>query len=457
VLDPKPPNLGGFLFSEKIDNCFDSHAHWQATGEIASRLLLHNLKRPEDVLTLKLEPYHYQGDWLIGFGWNQNGWPKSEFPTRTILDRLSPDKPVNLWRADGHASWVNTVALKQAGLLSADGSVVRPLPEIQGGKILVDEKGVPTGVLIDMAKSLVDRLVPEPLPMHIRHHLLKATQIFNQAGITHIRDMSCSETQWNESMHLDQSGLLTLAVEQYFSADDPNDFDKALKLALRARTDKPQNLRVQGLKVYLDGALGSEGAWISKPYPSGSGDGLKLLTSKRLAEMMTESWSYNLDFALHTIGDEAAHQAALVARNLWDQGKKGILHLEHAEMLRPDTVELLRKQTVVCHLQPCHWLSDSKWLRDKVGSLYEYCFPWRALQENEIAFDFGSDSPIEKPSIEDNIRALKLSSQDGIAPLLGSPFRYHSYADVTWTPNTFSIFENGKPKSVAFRGQHLSV
>lgn len=445
------------MFSEKIEHCFDSHAHWQATGEIASRLLLHDLKRPEDILTLKLQPHHYQGEWLLGFGWNQNAWPNGAFPHRSILDRLSPDKPVSLWRADGHANWVNTEALKRAGLLKPDGSVAHPLPEVEGGKIVVDEQGVPTGVLIDMAKTVIDRLIPEPQPSHIQHHLLKATQIFNQAGITHIRDLSCSEVQWNEAMHLDQSGLLTLAVEQYFSADDPNDFDKALQLALRARKDKPKNLRAQGMKLYLDGALGSEGAWISQPYPSGSGDGLKLLTSLRLSEMIKESWSHKLDFALHTIGDEAAHQAALVARKLWDEGYKGVLHLEHAEMLRPDTIALLRKQTVVCHLQPCHWLSDSKWLKNKVGSLYEFCFPWRALQENEIAFDFGSDSPIEKPSIADNIKALELSAQDGIGRLLGSPFRYHSYPDPTWTPSTYSLFENGEAKSVVFRGTHLSI
>ncbi|MCB0385523.1 MAG: amidohydrolase family protein, partial [Bdellovibrionales bacterium] len=230
---------------------------------------------------------------------------------------------------------------------------------------------------------------------------------------------------------------------------------KALHLAKRARAENIPLVRAKGIKIYYDGALGSEGALISADYPSGSGRGLELLKKSELQNLLQQTWENKFDLAIHTIGDEAVHRVVLAADELWDRGHQGHLHLEHVEMLRPETVEKMVGRTITCHMQPCHWLSDRRWLEDKLGPLLRYVFPWRLLQENEIAFDFGSDSPIEEPSLRSNLLALDESAVQGVPPLLGSALNYHSHPDKTWVPNTFSHFEDGGVVSVVFKGTHL--
>jgi predicted amidohydrolase YtcJ len=150
------------------------------------------------------------------------------------------------------------------------------------------------------------------------------------------------------------------------------------------------------------------------------------------------------------------HLVVSVADELRKQGTTGRLHLEHAEIVRPETIDMMKQIDVVCHLQPCHWLSDHRWLKDKVGEqLYFWSFPWRRFQQENIAFDFGSDSPIEPPSVGRTLQALEESSQSGIGKLLGLPERFMSHPDRSFSPNSFSIFENGRPVQVVFQGDHL--
>lgn len=449
------------MFTGTIINCYDSHLHWLATGQWSQQLSLHDLKDPKEILAKKIEAQHEVGGWVLGFGWDQNQWPKvstaeqnpdDQFPHRELLDQWCPDKPVVLSRVDGHAMWVNTKALQMAGLPTGDGS---SLQDPQGGKFIRDSKNQLTGVLIDIAKFPVELKIPQASNLEVRRDLLKATQILNLAGFTHIRDLSCNPQQWNESIHLDESGLLTLAVEQFFSADDPKDFDKALDLAIHARKTQTKNIRAVGLKIYMDGALGSEGAWMSKAYQSGSGHGLCLLKDDELAGYMIKSFENKFDIAIHTLGDEAVDRVVSVAINLKEQGHVGRIHLEHVEVIRPETIKKMKTLNCVAHMQPCHWLSDSKWLEQKIGTLARYAFPWRALQENGVPFFFGSDSPIEPVSLNRNFEAIIESAQKGIPRLLGETATYHSHPDRSWPSNTWTRFENGHMKEVVFNGQHI--
>lgn len=437
-----------------VHNCYDSHIHWLATGQIASAWNLRTLSSAQAIQQEKIKDHYFQGDWLVGFGWDNSSWPGGHFPCRQDLDRIFPEVPVALSRVDGHALWVNSLALKKMGILNDQGQTLQ-IPQIPGGRLVTDENGDPTGVLIDQAKSLVESLIPEPGSMQVRSCLLKACQDLNRAGFTHIRDMTCSEAQWNETTHLAEAGLLTLAVEQTFSAEDPHNFDKAFQLALRARQSKLPLVRVQAIKVYYDGALGSEGALLSQDYPSGSGRGLELLNKSALQGFMRQAWEVGLDLAVHVIGDEAAHRTVVAAHELWEKGLRGTLHLEHVEILRPETIRLMKPDSVICHLQPCHWLSDRQWLMSKLGGLYSWVFPWRALQEAGIPFFFGSDSPIESPSLANNLLALNESAVTGIPKLLGDPLRYHCHGDGAWVPGSFTHFEGGVATSVVFGGIHL--
>jgi predicted amidohydrolase YtcJ len=432
----------------RIDACFDSHVHWAATGEFTQRLDLSALASPDDVLNIRPETMHFHGEWLTGFGWDETKW--NEKPDKKILDKLYPTTPVALSRCDAHALWVNSEALKRAGIQRGN------IPQLKGGRIELDKSGEPTGLLVDRASDLVFNLIPAANAFETRRYMLQAIKVFNDAGYTHIRDMTCDEMQWNEAVRLDQSGLLTLAVEEYFRLKGPAELDKVLLTVQKAKAAQTANLRVMGIKLFLDGALGSEGALLSRCYCGREHAGLKLWDEDSLRETMLKTWAMGLEVAVHAIGDAAADIIVRVARELHTQGHNGKLHIEHGELIRQDTVDLMKGLAVEVHIQPSHWLSDQRWLKNKVGDLIQHAFPWRRLQEAEIPFDFGSDAPIEQASVSKVFEALRHSAEAGIPRLLGSPTNYMTHKDLAWAPNSFTVLEEEKPVQVVFRGEHLN-
>ncbi|OQW49035.1 MAG: hypothetical protein A4S09_12750 [Proteobacteria bacterium SG_bin7] len=436
-------------FTGTIQNCFDSHVHWLATGQAQMRLLLRDLKSASEVKNLKVDKNFFRGEWLVGFGWDDNRWESRDLPTRITLDKVFPNFPVSFSRADGHALWVNTLALKLSGLWQKD------LPDPSGGKIIKDESGWPTGVLIDMADAAVFAKIPPPSFLQIKESLLAGMNIFNREGFTHIRDMTCNLSQWNASVELDQKKSLTLAVEQYFNADDPKNFDRVLDFVSAAKKSATTNLRPKGLKVYFDGALGSEGALLSQCYCGKNHKGLQIISVDLLEEIMMATWDKSFELAVHAIGDAAAHLVLTTANKVWTKYPNGILHIEHAEILRPDSIALMKKQNVRCHLQPCHWLSDKSFLKDKIGTLFEHVFPWQTLLQNEIPFDFGSDSPIEPPSLNDNYRAVQELVKQGIGLQEVEVAKYQTHHDIDWTPRTRTYFHQSNVEAVFFRGEKL--
>lgn len=437
------------LFSGQIHNCFDSHVHWRATGQFTKKLLLNHLRSQQDILSIAPKAENYFGEWLHGFGWDQNQFTDKTFPTREILDQKFADTPVYFVRIDGHAAWVNTSAMKKMGLWEKN------IRSIDGGKIILDPSGYPTGVFIDLAMQPFVHNFKNAKVQDIKAELLAGEKAFHRAGFTHIRDLTCDDSQWAAECELESAGELHLAVEQFFSAEDPKDFDDRLRLALETKKQEHHLLRVKGVKVYFDGALGSEGAWISQPYLSGSGMGLKLLADDVLQEMLRRCFTSGLELAVHTIGDESAHRVAQIALEIKKSGIDGHLHLEHAELLRPETIKILQQLSVTCHLQPCHWLSDKLWLSKKIGILSQYAFRWRMLEEANIAFDFGSDSPIEETSLQRNYAAIQDANANGIPKFVGEFSMRHSHSDMNWCPQTHTTYTDGQPTEIIFRNSKI--
>jgi predicted amidohydrolase YtcJ len=438
----------------EIPRCFDSHTHFLATGMMQKGLRLFDLHSPEDVVRLQVRPEHFRGDWLVGFGWDQSKWPCKDFPTREALDRVFPDFPVAFSRADGHALWLNSKALEIAGYLNQN-EIEKPTPK--GGLILRDSQGFPTGIFIELAKVEVDFLIPDYSKLQKRDFLLAAVQAFNSAGFTHIRDMTCNLAQWEILREMDLAGQLTLYVEENFVCENLTDFQRALAELQQARAAETPHLKATGIKFFFDGALGSQGAYLSQFYPGTQQRGLILWELDEVAEVIKDTWKSGFEVCVHTIGDEAAHLILKTALKVQEeQNLQGVLNIEHGEVVRPETLDLMQKLDVVCHLQPCHWLSDRRWLKEKLGELYSYVFPWAELQKRQISFQWGSDTPIEEPSVFNNFRALEESPREGIAPVQGFPLAAHSHRNPQWGADCHSVFKDGRPWSLCFDGRIIS-
>ncbi|MGZ3805716.1 MAG: amidohydrolase [Pseudobdellovibrionaceae bacterium] len=413
----------------KISHLYDSHVHWLGTGQIAVGLQLYNLKNAEDIAKIKVEPSFFRGEWLVGFGWDHTKWPDKKLPNKEVLDQLFPEFPVMLQRADGHCTWLNSIALAHLGFGDTH-----------------------SGILQEEEHFKAYYSLPKLSDLQIRQSLKRGCGIFNQAGFTHIRDMTCDEQQWRAALALEQAGELTLYVQENFLCEYPQDIDRVLALLEKAKLQETPHLKAQGIKIFFDGTLGSDTAWLSKCKCTH----FKFSwTNEDLATLLKKAWSKGFEVAVHTIGDEAAHQVVLTARQVMATNKHtGWLNLEHVEVLRPETLQKLKALHVRCHMQPCHWLSDRAWLKEKLGDLYNYAFPWGALSRSGIPLYLGSDSPVANPSFWDNQKALTESVKEKIPPLAGEISAFHSFPEQS-LGETYTVFENQKLHTLVFDGKKL--
>lgn len=417
--------------------------HWLSTGEVLNLIDLSSIRSLEEMKLRSFQIRPNRGNWILGFGWDQSVWQDNSKPHISILDELFPHNPVAFSRIDGHALWVNSKALQLANI--SNDSIPAAT---SGGRIEVDTQGHLTGILIDAAKDLIEALIPPASKTNLKSYLLQGMEVFNRAGFTHIRDVGGSLEHWQLAKEIENEGILKLFCEMYFNLEGIENLSTRLQEIVAGRSQPSEQIRVAGLKLYFDGALGSEGAYLSQPYADGK-NGIRLYELSKIEEIFHRCWEKSIPIAIHTLGDEAVHEIVGVANRLKERGIEGPLNLEHCEVVRPETISWMRSLNVRCHLQPSHFLSDRRWLKGKLGDLYKFCFPWRGLIEGGIPINFGSDSPIEMPSLINTQKALEAASHEGIALPPISPWTFHSHPDGTWGRNCVTkLNEDGSVKVI---------
>ena len=415
----------------KIPRLYDSHTHFLATGEFAAGLNLQQLKNVEDLQLIdKKNPNYYRQDWLIGFGWDSSGWDAP--PNKTFLDKLFPSTPVFLAKSDGHQCWVNSLALRHLGIESEDG-ILKEKDHLRAWEAL-----------------------PRMNSDQMKRQVEAASSVFNKAGFTHVRDMSCTVDLWNCLVEMSDKRDLTLAIEENFTIHEMSEAEKAIHFCREAKNNETPFVRMKGIKIFYDGSLGSETAYLSQPYRGVEGGtcGKPLWETAEVREIIRQTWIAGLEISVHCIGDQAAHDVTEVAREVSARGVGGRINLEHAQILRPETIQMMKPLHVRCHMQPCHWLSDRVWLENKLGSIYKNVFPWEALRLAKIPVSFGCDSPIEPPSFWRNLEALEESPKAGIKKFNGNMIDCHSHPDATFC-DSFSVMEDGVVRKVVFCGKEL--
>ena len=331
------------------------------------------------------------GAWVLGRGWDQNDWAERNFPHHRELTAAVPDRPVLLRRVDGHAALANAVALAAAG-------IDRSTPDPVGGRILRDERGEPTGVLVDTAVDLVDRVVPTPTTADLERWAVAASRRLAAVGVTAIHDAGTTADELATLRRLREEGRLGVRV--YAMLDGGNDTLLDAEFAAQAGSGRDGMLTVRAVKLYADGALGSRGAWLSQAYSDDPGThGLEVTSFERLAAVVRRAAAAGFQVGIHAIGDAAVTRALDVfARELGPGGRGLRPRIEHAQVVRPEDLARFAALGVVAAVQPTHCTSDMPWAPDRLGSdRIGWAYRWRSLVQAGARLSLGSDVPIESP------------------------------------------------------------
>lgn len=434
-----------------IYGAYDSHIHLLGTGLKLKTLDLSVLKTPQDLASLNIKNFHFRGDVLFGFGWNDNLWQKNLWQDcanntwdhtaclhSKILDKYFSNYPVFFVSVDGHRAWLNTLALKKFQCQS-------------------------NGLLHDTFKAVAQKQLQAYSKVQIQEAIQSAQNTLNASGFTHIRDLSGKAQYWDVLINMDLS--LSVRIEQNMEAENPNDFLQAFNLAIQAKKENLINIKVRGVKVYYDGSLGGNTALLSQGYLDC--DKIKnkakaLIDFKDLKEMIKQSWMSDLDFSIHSIGDKATEDILNIAEALIKEFKnknRSIkkLNLEHVQLLSPSSLDCLaRNKNIICHMQPCHFLSDKLWLNTKLNqNTLNKLFKWRRLEEQKQELYFGSDSPVEPSSLFLSQIAIEQAKQWNIDAIT-KPYRhYHTHPDKNWVGKSYSLIDETDRKilEVCFNGK----
>ncbi|MCK8108211.1 amidohydrolase [Pseudoalteromonas sp. 2CM41L] len=372
-----------------LPGLIDAHGHVIGLGDNLSQLDVRGAKSVDEITTkLKSFAENKQG-WILGRGWNQELWSDTRFPTAKDLDKVVDDRPVVLSRVDSHAIWVNSKALKLAGITSATKA-----PE--GGEIIKDEFGNPTGIFIDKAESLITQHMSAPTKQAISDSLDAAGQHLLSLGITSTHDAGIDKTTWQVYKERSEQGNLPLRIVGMLSAASP-DLTEMLKAG--RYQDASSFMSIRSVKVYADGALGSRGAALIEDYADRKNHhGLMLETQAKLEELFTLSFKHGFSANTHAIGDKANKVVLDAYKNVFKQ-TGGILlrnRIEHAQIVTPEDIPRFKALKIIPSMQPVHATSDMHMAEQRLSDeQLQGAYAWQTFLKQGSVIAAGSDYPVE--------------------------------------------------------------
>ncbi len=391
--DKRPGKVDYFVDGKgqvMVPGMIDSHGHVMGLGFSALTLDLTDTRSLAEALA-KVAAYakaNPDRPWILGRGWNQELWPEKRFPTAAELDAVVGDRPVWLERVDGHAGWANSKALAAAGI-----SALTKAPA--GGSIERLAGGKPAGVLVDNATELVAKAVPAPRPEDRDLALAKAQEILLSRGVTAIADMGTTIEDWQAFRRAGDNGALRVRIMAYAGGTENMVLIGGPGPSPWLYDDK---LRLNGVKLYSDGALGSRGASLKAPYSDAPGvKGLRVTGDTQLKNFMSRAALDHFQVAIHAIGDEA-NAAALTAIEDMNQTYQGDRRwrIEHAQILDPADIPRFAKAGVIASMQPVHQTSDRLMAEARLGpNRLTGAYAWHSLAASGAKLAFGSDVPVE--------------------------------------------------------------
>lgn len=383
----------------------DAHYHFAGVGFREMNLNLEGTVSLDDFLAKvkarvdKAKP----GDWVTGRGWIETFWKPQAFPTRWDLDKIAPNNPVYLTRADGHGGIANSAALKIAGI---DKSTESPF----GGEIMKDKKsGEPNGMLLDRAQGLVGRHVPASTKADAEQALLLADKRSLQLGWTQVHDAGVGWDQIETVKKL--YGEKKLKIRLYEAIRGPGaDAQRLLREGAQVGLYDGK-LTVRTIKVSIDGALGSKGAALLENYADHDTNGFLTFKDEQVLPMLADAVRKNIQVETHAIGDRANrtildwYETAYNEVPMIQRVDRSPLRwrIEHAQILNPADIPRFAKLGVIPSMQPSHAIGDLHFAPSRLGmKRLEGAYAWQTLIKSGVVIAGGSDAPVERgePMIE---------------------------------------------------------
>ncbi len=381
-------------FSDSTINCegktifpgfYDPHCHFVGYGRSLQYANLVNTKSFDEIIEIITEHHNnYPTDWILGRGWDQNDWETKNFPDNEKLNELFADIPVLLIRIDGHAVVVNNKALEIAGFTMET--------KISGGEICV-KNGKLTGVLLDNAADFIKDLVPEPTKEQRIINLLNAQKNCFEVGLTTVGDAGLKKDEILLIDSLQQTGKLKMKVYGMLTANVEN-----LEYFIKNGTYKTDFLNIRSIKLYADGALGSRGAALLKPYSDDAENTGIIVIQKDTFKYWCEiALKFGYQLNTHAIGD-SANRLVLQTYSEFLKGENDLRwRVEHCQVIDSADFELFAKYSIIPSVQSTHATSDMYWAEVRLGKeriKNAYAYKKLLMQNKWIAN--GSDFPIEE-------------------------------------------------------------
>jgi len=391
-----------------IPGIIESHGHFQGIGQAKLGLELMPTTSWDEIVAMVAEAVRRAkpGEWIVGRGWHQEKWTKRPephvegFPTHASLDRVSPENPVVLTHASGHATFANAKAMALAG-------VTKATPNPPGGEILKDAAGDPTGLFRETASGLLGRaeraarekMTPAELEAEARRIIQLAADDCLKKGVTSFHDAGVSFRTVDLYKQIAQEGRL--GVRLYVMVREGNASLAANLARYRTVGFAGNRVTLRTIKVSIDGALGPRGAWLLEPYadlPTSTGLNTTPMDAARETARLALQHGYQL--AIHAIGDRANRELL----NLYEAAFKGVPDAaslrwrdEHAQHLSLADIPRFAALGVIPAMQGVHCTSDAPYVLARLGPrrAEEGAYVWQKLMKTGAVISNGTDAPVE--------------------------------------------------------------
>ncbi|TQV81445.1 amidohydrolase [Aliikangiella coralliicola] len=374
-----------------LPGLIDAHGHVSSLGNEMLRVKLRGTTS-EQIAVEKVKEFADKNPgakWILGRGWNQVLWLNKEFPTKKSLDSSGIKRPILLRRIDGHAAWANSAALAAAGI---NKSTADP----QGGKIIRDENGEATGVLIDNAIGLVEKIIPAASPLEREYAFDKAYEHLLSLGVVSVHDAGVSQADLDSYLKRSRENRLPIRIYGMLSGSSPNLSQWLDKGIIQ---DKQDFLSIRSVKLYSDGALGSRGAALIKPYSDDlDNKGLLLTKPKKLDLLVNEIIKKGFQANIHAIGDRGNRLVLDAFEKAFKQvgGKHLRNRIEHSQIISLADIPRFKELNIIASMQPVHATSDKNMAGARLGKeRLKGAYAWRKLLQQGTIIASGSDFPVE--------------------------------------------------------------